>query len=203
MCSRQVALELVDGHRRQRDRAPAGGGLRRGDLEDAVHLAELLLDDHDSAFEVDVASLEAGELAPAETAVGGDEDERSVVVADGVGESRDLLGCGDLDLGRPLGRRLPSERHGLRGIISRSTAPPSRFLSSRYTLATVLAARPELAVQHRQPRLDLGRRERADLSVAEVGDDVHPQDVLVLVGGGPADGGQLGGRSSARPTRRW
>lgn len=93
----QVTLELVDGERRQRDRRrPAsvfGASISRTPLT-----SPSFCDEDDTRAEVDVAALEPAQLAPTETAVCGDEDEGSVVVAAGVGEGSDLLGCGDLDL---------------------------------------------------------------------------------------------------------
>lgn len=76
--------------------ALAGGGLRwRVEFDLVLDLTELDADGDRRPVGADVAAPETGHLAPAESGVGGGQDECLPTVVDDLDEGLDLIGCGD------------------------------------------------------------------------------------------------------------
>ena len=94
--ARQVLLELLGQERRQHERAHACVALGRPEHELAVcHLLLLLFDGDRLVQQVDVASLQAEQLAHAQPDEARDEHEHAVSVADAFGDRPDLIGGRD------------------------------------------------------------------------------------------------------------
>ena len=102
----QVALQLGDEECRQRNRSHAciSLGCAQEKLS-AVELDLLLLDPHGAMQEIDVAALEAEQLAAAHAEEAGEQDQAPVSRRCGVGELPDLFDARDRSLGSPFDAR--------------------------------------------------------------------------------------------------
>ena len=86
----QVRGQLLDHEPGQPDRAPAGPGLGRPDVQHAPDLNHDLGHLDRPTQQVDAAAAQPGQLPDAQPAVGGDQDQRAVARADRVGQGGDL-----------------------------------------------------------------------------------------------------------------
>jgi hypothetical protein len=89
-------------HGGQGDGAAAGIGLGWAGVELAVDLGHLLGHRHSAMQQVDPLCAQADQLAPAQPAVGCDQDQRPIAGADGVSQGGDLGDSGEPHLRWPL-----------------------------------------------------------------------------------------------------
>ena len=101
-----VLVEGLGGDAGEWHRPPPGAGLGRGELVHASDLDELLGYVYPAPEQVDTSAAQPGQLAPAEPAVGTEENKGAVARVDSFGERRDLSRCQEshllaLDLWQP------------------------------------------------------------------------------------------------------
>jgi hypothetical protein len=106
-----VGGQLLDHEAGQPDRAPAGPGLGRPDVQHAPDLDHDLGHRDRPAQQVDAAAAQPGQLPDAQPAVGADQDQGAAAGRDGVGQGGDLgRGQESYLLPLDLGQRDPPTR---------------------------------------------------------------------------------------------
>lgn len=144
----------------------------------AVHLCQLVFDSHGAVQGVHVAAAKAGELAPAETGVGGQENQGLPAWTGGFGQRSDLLGGGGSHLGEVLGGGAlhPTGRPHDQASIDGGLHDGSDDL---VCLGDTVGPEARVGVPVGDPHLEVERGDLADRAVGERGQDVLDQEPVV------------------------